>query len=316
MIRHRITASRKGTAVSPTDPRHPIKTSSGRTGAALAVILAATLCGGGVRAGNWSCEGASNGQWDCASSGAAASTSPASSSAPSAAAAATHTSPAADTGYSKGFHPIDTVMGWLGGNPAPEPAGPIRTDPPSPAEARALSPADVAAAAPALEPLPTDQTPIPEPGDLNRGPVASGAIYPTTPLVELPPAAPQSSIATGTVATPNTPPPPRAPAPKKPTASAPMTASIPSGGKGLTLQLMSASSRAGMDRFIQENHLKDAWVIREHRQGRTLFVLLYGRYANRDQAIAARDSLPASVGRADPWIRDLSALQPLAEGAP
>jgi DamX protein len=77
-----------------------------------------------------------------------------------------------------------------------------------------------------------------------------------------------------------------------------------------TLQLVAGNNIETLRQFMREHQLKNQLaVIETTRDGKPWYVLLYGLYADKQQAIDARSKLPAALLRAEPWVRDLHSLQ-------
>ena len=77
-----------------------------------------------------------------------------------------------------------------------------------------------------------------------------------------------------------------------------------------TLQLANAPSAAAAKGYIQTHHLgKAAKVYTRQVNGQTVHTVIYGHYQSRNAALAALRKLPASVQKAKPWPRPLSAVQ-------
>lgn len=77
-----------------------------------------------------------------------------------------------------------------------------------------------------------------------------------------------------------------------------------------TLQLANAPSAAAAKSYIQTHHLgKAAKVYTRQVNGQTVHTVIYGHYPSRNAALAALHKLPASVQKAKPWPRPLSAVQ-------
>ncbi len=78
-----------------------------------------------------------------------------------------------------------------------------------------------------------------------------------------------------------------------------------------TLQLVAGEHLETLQRFLREHSL-DAdrlAVYQTTRQGRPWYALVYGEYADKAQAQATRQSLPRSLRRLKPWIRDFGSIQ-------
>jgi len=79
-----------------------------------------------------------------------------------------------------------------------------------------------------------------------------------------------------------------------------------------TLQLSSLLKEKDIIHFIQKNHLVDnAAYIEVVIKGKTRYNALYGSYPTYEQAKKAITSLPGSLGKNKPWIRNFGILQDL-----
>lgn len=77
-----------------------------------------------------------------------------------------------------------------------------------------------------------------------------------------------------------------------------------------TLQLLGASSRASVDRYIKEQSNREKLLSFEtRRQGEPWFVVVTGRYSSAEVARDAIAGLPAGQREAGPWPRPLSEVQ-------
>jgi|GEM_PF-987965 len=73
-----------------------------------------------------------------------------------------------------------------------------------------------------------------------------------------------------------------------------------------TLQLVTVSSAERAQAFVDaQPDPRDFAIYRLQRDGRVLHVIVYGIFGTRSEAEAASRSLPASVGKVNPWIRTL-----------
>ena len=83
-----------------------------------------------------------------------------------------------------------------------------------------------------------------------------------------------------------------------------------------TLQLVAVSKPEGLKRFVEQHGLKapvrgsvpDLGYFSFNRDGRELYVLVLGVFADRASAQARRSQLPESVLDNSPWIRRLGDL--------
>ena len=78
------------------------------------------------------------------------------------------------------------------------------------------------------------------------------------------------------------------------------------------LQLLAVSSETAARGYIEKHDLRDrAAYFRIERGGRTLYPILYGVYADREAALAARARLPAALDRQGVWARSFASVQAL-----
>ena len=83
-------------------------------------------------------------------------------------------------------------------------------------------------------------------------------------------------------------------------------------GGSYTLQLSSLLKEKDIIHFIQKNQLvENAAYIEVVIKGKTRYNALYGSYQTYEQAKKAIDSLPGSLGKTKPWIRNFGILQDL-----
>jgi DamX protein len=77
-----------------------------------------------------------------------------------------------------------------------------------------------------------------------------------------------------------------------------------------SLQLLGTRSEKSVARFIEDNglDLSQAAYYRGNFKDSEWFVLLYGLYPSRDDALKARERLPASVRKGKPWPRSLESV--------
>lgn len=77
-----------------------------------------------------------------------------------------------------------------------------------------------------------------------------------------------------------------------------------------TLQLLSAPDAATVRKVIHDNGLdKQAMVYELKQQNGSVFVLTYGIFPTQRMAMDVGSNLPASILDAQPWVRELSAVQ-------
>lgn len=77
------------------------------------------------------------------------------------------------------------------------------------------------------------------------------------------------------------------------------------------LQLMGAYDDVAMNKFIAKNIRNKSELAKftTVNQNKTWYVLVYGKYANRDQAVAAIPSLPSVLRELKPWPRKIETIQ-------
>jgi len=81
-------------------------------------------------------------------------------------------------------------------------------------------------------------------------------------------------------------------------------------GKYFTLQLFATTSRDKRDQFLrQQDHKEQFAMFETKRDGVPWFAVAYGSYATQAEARSAAASLPASVGRVEPWVRTFASVQ-------
>jgi len=181
----------------------------------------------------------------------------------------------------------------------------------SPAGNTALQPAAPSAAVP-----PTVTTIAPP-----QGATASAAPAPAQPVTNAPVAPAQKPVATQP-AKPVAPAKPAAaptqvatakPAPKpaeKPAAGGAGNSSWYAGQKAgnYVVQIFGTSSEASAQAFVKAQG-GDYRYFRKNLQGKPLYVVTYGNFANRDAAAAAIKNLPAKVQAGKPWPRTVGSVQ-------
>jgi len=77
-----------------------------------------------------------------------------------------------------------------------------------------------------------------------------------------------------------------------------------------SLQLLGSRSEKSVTRFIKDNalDLSQTAYYRGSFKDSAWFVLLYGLYPSRDEALKAREGLPAAVRKGKPWPRSLESV--------
>ena len=83
-------------------------------------------------------------------------------------------------------------------------------------------------------------------------------------------------------------------------------ASQPSGN--FVVQILGTSSEASAQAFVKSQG-GDYRYFKKNLQGKPLYVVTYGSFANRDAAVAAIKNLPAKVQAGKPWPRTVASVQ-------
>ncbi|TYL49010.1 SPOR domain-containing protein [Marinomonas sp. IMCC 4694] len=77
-----------------------------------------------------------------------------------------------------------------------------------------------------------------------------------------------------------------------------------------TLQLLGTHNQETVNDFIRDQGGVDAFgYFRSKHDGKAWFVVVYGTYRNRSEAIAAAESLPKDMQRLNPWARSARGIQ-------
>jgi len=77
-----------------------------------------------------------------------------------------------------------------------------------------------------------------------------------------------------------------------------------------TLQLLTVSSQARAVAFVNAQQYPEQFAVyRLRRDGRALFVVVYGLFDSRDEAQAIAVNLPESISKISPWARPLAQIQ-------
>lgn len=216
-----------------------------------------------------------------------------------------------------------------------------RTEPVPSAQAP-LQEAEETPASPFAEPTPetpsssvaTTTTTTAAAPDLSAPAVAaSNASAPVSSAVQSSSPSPSSSVATPATAAPvvtsqptsvaatSTPVPVSqavATAPVRPAASAPPAANSLSEQRArimsfsanqFTVQLLGASSRSNVEAFVQRNSASPLYWFETQNQGRPWYVVILGNYPTRAAAQSASTGLSGELGRLQPWVRSMGAVQ-------
>ena len=112
-----------------------------------------------------------------------------------------------------------------------------------------------------------------------------------------------------------------APAPAKPVAAAkpaekPVTVAKAAGGSwyagqptsNYVVQILGTSSEAAAQNFVKEQGGEYRYF-KKVLNGKPLYVITYGNFANRDAAVSAIKALPAKVQAGKPWPRTVASVQ-------
>ena len=76
-----------------------------------------------------------------------------------------------------------------------------------------------------------------------------------------------------------------------------------------TVQLLGASSRSNVEAFVQRNSTSPLYWFESQNQGRPWYVVIHGNYSSRAAATSAASSLSGELGRLQPWVRSIGAVQ-------
>lgn len=76
-----------------------------------------------------------------------------------------------------------------------------------------------------------------------------------------------------------------------------------------TVQLLGAASRANVEAFVQRNSGSPLYWFETQNQGRPWYVVIHGNYPSRAAAQSAASALSGELGRLQPWIRSVGAVQ-------
>lgn len=76
-----------------------------------------------------------------------------------------------------------------------------------------------------------------------------------------------------------------------------------------TVQLLGASSRSNVEAFVQRNSASPLYWFESQNQGRPWYVVIHGNYSSRAAATSAASSLSGELGRLQPWVRSIGAVQ-------
>jgi DamX protein len=145
-------------------------------------------------------------------------------------------------------------------------------------------------------------------------PIASVPVAPAAPVAAPKPAAPAPAPAVKPA------PAPTQAAAKPVPAAKPAPAATGAGGAAgggwyrgqsgghFALQVLGTSSESSAKAFVQQNGGQYRYFKKQH-QGKALYVVTYGSFANRDAALAAIKALPAKVQAGKPWPKTFASIQ-------
>jgi len=176
---------------------------------------------------------------------------------------------------------------------------------PPPVTARSVEiPAQASAPRPATKPAPARTTPPPAPQA-----VAKPAPAPAKPPLQSAPAPQvvaklQSSPASAPRALAK---PPAQVVTKPQSPSAPVSQSVARSTSRYALQVLGTRSENSAQSFVRAQGAGYRYFRKQH-EGQPLFVVVYGNFASREEALAAIKRLPAAVQAGKPWPRPLSSI--------
>ena len=76
-----------------------------------------------------------------------------------------------------------------------------------------------------------------------------------------------------------------------------------------TVQLLGASSRSNVEAFVQRNSTSPLYWFETQNQGRPWYVVIHGNYPSSAAAQSAASGLSGELGRLQPWVRSIGAVQ-------
>lgn len=170
---------------------------------------------------------------------------------------------------------------------------------------------------PEPEPVAANNVPVPV-TNTAQSTTASSAV--SAPVVTPPPAPVVSSqpraLAETSASAPASQPAPAAPTRTAPTAvpavnslSAQRERIMSFPASEFTVQLLGASSRSNVEAFVQRNSTSPLYWFESQNQGRPWYVVIHGNYSSRAAATSAASSLSGELGRLQPWVRSIGAVQ-------
>jgi tetratricopeptide (TPR) repeat protein len=87
-------------------------------------------------------------------------------------------------------------------------------------------------------------------------------------------------------------------------------------GSHFTLQLSASSNIENLQKLSTQLNLQQYAIFRFERDGKEIYALVSGSYADYQQAIQAGDALTGSGYQEQPWVRQFSTLQKLIRATP
>ncbi|WP_313027180.1 AAA family ATPase [Pseudomonas lopnurensis] len=97
-----------------------------------------------------------------------------------------------------------------------------------------------------------------------------------------------------------------APAPRTPSVAGGWYASQP--GTNYLVQVLGTRAEKNAQALVQQHGGSYRYFVKQH-QGKPLYVVTYGNFANRAAAVAAVKSLPAALQAGKPWVRSFASVQ-------
>lgn len=76
-----------------------------------------------------------------------------------------------------------------------------------------------------------------------------------------------------------------------------------------TVQLLGASSRDNVEAFVERNSASPLYWFETQNQGRPWYVVIHGNYTSNAAASIAASGLSGELGRLQPWVRRIGAVQ-------
>ena len=74
------------------------------------------------------------------------------------------------------------------------------------------------------------------------------------------------------------------------------------------MQILGTRVEKNAQALVQQHGGSYRYFAKQH-EGKPLYVVTYGNFANRAAAVAAVKSLPASLQAGKPWVRSLASVQ-------